>query len=71
MKEGFGRRGVGYVTPPSMDALLGVVGSGDEVEMEDIEEGGGDNDDSQEILDFRSSQPRTDRFSLFFVRHAE
>ena len=71
VKEGFGRRGVGYVTPPSMDALLGVVGSGDEVEMEDIEEGGGDNDDSQEILDFRSSQPRTDRFSLFFVRHAE
>jgi len=62
---GFGRRGVGYVTPPSMDTLLGVVGPAADVEMEEVDEGGGGNEDSQEILDFRSSQPRTDHLSSF------
>ena len=55
----FGRRGVGYVTPPSMDALLGVNGTSKGVEMEEIWEGSDDDEleYSQEILDFRSSQP--------------
>jgi len=61
----FGRRGVGYVTPPSMDALLGVAGLGADVEMEEIGDDGGGDEGSQEILDFRSSQPRTDHLSSF------
>ena len=60
-----GRRGVGYVTPPSMDALLGVAGPSADVEMEEIGEGRGGDEDSQEILDFRSSQPRTDHLPSF------
>jgi hypothetical protein len=57
VRGSLGRRGVGYATPPSVD------GFGGEVEMEVIEEGGGG--ESQEILDFRSSQPRTGHFSYF------
>jgi hypothetical protein len=53
-----------------MDALLVVGDSGGEVEMEELEEGGGGDEDSQEILDFRSSQPCTGHFS-FLVGHAE
>ena len=65
VRESFGRRGVGYVTPPSMDALLGTVDLNGEVKMRGLEEGGDGDEDSQEILDFRSSQPRTGHFSLF------
>jgi len=49
-----GRGGVGYVTSPSMDTLLGVVDLGGEVERKDLEECGGDDKDSQEILDVHS-----------------
>jgi len=62
VRGSLGRRGVGYVTPPSMDTLLGEVDLGGEVEMKDLEECGGDDEDSQEILDFHSSQPRTSHF---------
>ena len=64
----YGRRGVGYVTPPSLDALLEVVGPSADVEMEKIGDGGRGDEDSQEILDFRSSQPRTDRLSFRRIR---
>ena len=63
VRRSLGRRGVGYVTPPSMDALLGVVGSSGEVEVNKVEEGATDDEDSQEVLDFRSSQPCTGHFS--------
>ena len=66
VRGSFGKRGVGYVTPPSMDVLIGAVGSNGEVEMGEVEEGGGD-EDSQEILDFRSSQPCMGPF-IFFRR---
>ena len=59
-----GRRGVGYVTPPSMDTLLGVVGSSGEVEMKEVEEGAGGDEDSLEVLNFHSSQTCMDRFSF-------
>ena len=59
----FGRRGVGYVTPPSMDALLEDIVASDEAGTKEVWEGGpgeGGLEDSQEILDFRSSpQPGT------------
>lgn len=58
----FGRRGVGYVTPPSMDMLLGVIGDSGEVEMKEVCEGRpgeGEPEESQDILDFSSSQLRT------------
>ena len=60
MRGSLGRRGVGYVTPPSMGALLGEADLNEEVGMGEVEEG----EDSQEILDFRSSQPRTAHFPL-------
>ena len=63
VRGSLGRRGVGYVTPPSMDALLGVVDLNGGTEMKDVE-GDDGNEDSQEILDFRSSQPRTSHFSI-------
>lgn len=62
------RRGVGYVTPPSMDALLGAVSPSGEMEMEEVEEGGGCDEDSREILDFHSSQPRMGHLLSFFYR---
>ena len=62
VRGSLGRRGVGYVTPPSMDTLLGGVDLGGGVEMKDLEECGGDDEDSQEILDFHSSQPCTGHF---------
>ena len=73
VKGSLGRRGVGYVTPPSMGTLLGVGGPNDEMEMEVEEDrlGGDELEDSQEILDFRSSQPRTGLFSFSFVGRAE
>ena len=64
VRGSLGRRGVGYVTPPSMDALLGVVDLDSEAEMEDVEDGGGSDEGSQEILDFHSSQPCTGHFSV-------
>lgn len=64
VRGSLGRRGVGYVTPPSMGALLSVVDLGGEVEMKDVEERGGSNGDSQEILDFQSSQPCTGHSSI-------
>ena len=64
VRGSLGRRGVGYVTPPSMDALLRVVDLDGEVEMKGVEEGGGGDEDSQEILDFQSSQPCTGHFSI-------
>ena len=74
VKQSFGRRGVGYVTPPPMDAILGVVDPGGEVEegepvgMREVEgELGGDElEASQEILDFRSPQPCMSHFSPLF-----
>ena len=60
----FGRGGVGYVTPPSVDTLLGMVDLGGEVEMKELEECGGDDEDSQEILNFHSFQPRTSHFPI-------
>lgn len=62
VKGGFERRGVGYVTPPSMDVLLGVIRTSDEAEAKEVwESGPGDDElqDLQENLDFRSSQPHT------------
>jgi hypothetical protein len=64
VRGSLGRRGVGYVTPPSMEALLGVVDPDGGVEVEDAEEGSGGDEDSQEILDFQSSQPCTALFSI-------
>lgn len=63
VRGSLGRRGVGYVTPPSMDVLLGVTDLKEEV-------GVGEDEDSQEILDFRFSQPRTGHSPLF-VRRAK
>ena len=58
----FGRRGVGYVTPPSMDALLGLTDTTDKTEKKEVWQGGLDDDEfvgSQEILDSYSSQHGT------------
>ena len=63
VRGSLGRRGVGYVTPPSMDALLGMAGSCGEVEVE-VEGCRDDDEDLYEVLDFRSSQPRTDHSSF-------
>ena len=65
VRKSLGRRGVGYVTPPSKDAVLGLVDLSGEVEMEVKGHWRSDDEDSQEILDFRSSQPRTGHSSLF------
>lgn len=62
VRECFGRRGVGYVTPPSMDALLGAIFTSGEAETNEVWECGPSHDqleDSHEILDFGSSQHRT------------
>jgi len=64
VRGSLGRRGVGYVTPPSMNTLLGVVDLDGEVEMKDLEECGSDDEDSQENLDFHSSQPRMGHFPI-------
>ena len=59
------RRGVGYVTPPPMDTPPGTVAPDGEIEMEEIGEGEGGDEDLQGLLDFCSSQSRTGHFSFF------
>ena len=64
LRGSLGRGGVGYVTPPSVGTLLGTVDLCGEVEMKDLEECGGDDEDSQEILNIHSFQPRTSHFPI-------
>ena len=61
VRGSFGRRGVGYVTPPSMDTLLAIGTSGG-AEMKEVGKGGpgdGELEDPQEILDFPPFQFHT------------